>query len=496
MAKYELKIGGKKVQVGTTAPPSPGGTTKPWAALESIRVAYEQPRELAFRWYGPNIQYQDVELLIDGVVRFGGKALTRRFTPGIRNNDLVTCYGYEELIKGFDLMSALTFYPEFQTPEGSTLRSICDQIAEGLTLAATFDPDLAAVGLVPTFVGATSDIVPNFHVRGATVGSALSELSTSVPGFTWIIDPAKKTLNIVLVFNAPPITLTVGQDQIDARQSELTESMRDRYSAVRIIGQSADNLEDHAIDLGYAWDRTLEANWTFNAAGQATSGSSLSQSRNANVFRRFSFDAQSAYEMRLDQQLQLLQVARNPDNSLSYISIEIGAIDLNNGFIWSKFPAPDVILDNNGQVVNPKIHGKCMPPVGMALIYKRTIGSQIPGLRKPDSGYTGTANSIYKLRREKTVYLPNEDITLDRVGRMLDMKKDVLYEGPLAINMDVPDAIWNLNARINLAITGGQSTGLENANMILRAFEHNFRAGQTVLELGTDKSAYLGDVAN
>ena len=470
MAEYQLSINERCVTTRGVAPE---------ATLERIVVRYAEPRELVFKYTGGDILNAEVELKVDGVVRFFGHALDRQCPNGLVGTvTTYTAYGLEEKAGGISLVNALSDFPVFQYV-GATMLEVFEDLVEN-----ALGEELRDLGVEPEFVGATADMVPPLQLSGNTLGEAMHGITVGVPGFSWLIDPATRKFLITNVFDAPTHTVTLGKEVVPHRDLQIRESLRDRATAVALIGPVAVEIVQKWHTLVPAWNTSLEAGWTIDA-GQ-TGGGDI-----ADVFRKFSFQP-IAREVLLSEMVELRQVVQTEAGTAEH-SVEIADIDP-AGLVWSKLPMVRPVQGNRANMPNVRLPGKAKPPTGATLVYQTARDAPNMWIRYPaGSGFSGTAYDIYGIEHVKRVYEPsNGNITSQRAIRMHKAHCDVMYEGTVPLVGEVPSDLWNLGRRINIA-KRGEVTGLENAGAILREIEYNFRTNRTTLQVGGDRSLYTGE---
>jgi len=470
MAEYQLSINGRRVTTRGIAPE---------ATLEKITVRYAEPRELVFKYAGEDaLMNAEIELQVDGTVRFFGHVLDRSYPAGLVGGTMLyTAYGLEEKAGGISLVNTLNNFPVYRLLGLNMLQMFARLVDD------TLSQELRDLGVEPEFVGLTTDQLPPITLRGNTLGEAMYVMTGGVPGFTWLIDPSTRKFLVVNVFDVPCVTVTIGDDAVPHRDMQIRESLRDRATAIVMIGQANREVVERAYSLSPAWNTSLESDWTIDA-GQTGAGEM------ADVFRRFDFRP-VAGEVLYDEMIELRQEVDTEDGPAEY-SIDIAHLDP-EGYVWSKSPMVRPVPPHRANKPNARLKGKSKPPIGAMLVYRTVMDTEAPWMNCPPTGYSGTAFDIYGLQRAKVVYEPNNDnITRSRVMRMHAAHCDVLYEGTVPLVGEVPEDLWNLSRRISIAKRDGV-TGLENAKAVLREIEYNFRSNRTTLQLGGDKSLFTGE---
>lgn len=339
--------------------------------------------------------------------------------------------------------------------------------------------------------GLTDEDVPYVAIRSEQFATGVTQLIGTIPGYAWLIDPATRHWVYGNVYDAPILTVTLGDDA--AVENDLTESIRDRWTAVRLIGQLDTSLLDVYAELAWDWDRTLEEQWTIDAGLGSQAAGEYRVDGMERVYRCFDYTL-AANPIVSDEPVALVQIIPTQTTGIFwYQPIKIASIDWDNKKVYAAMP---VVRPTPGHKVNwdnCRVPGRAKPPDGVYLFYK-TAGVAKPGYRWPASGYQGTAYSAYGIEKELVIHEEsNANVSLKRTKRILQTKCDVLLEGRITLSGPVPDDLWMLHKRINIAKAGG-STGYENAGAILSGLEHDFRGRKTTLHLSTDRSPWAGEL--
>jgi len=478
MATYQLFVNGREVVTQTDDEQPTIG-----ASLQSVRVAYVEPRELRFMYYGDDdVLGAEVQLYVDGVVRFDGQVLERQRAKNFGKPHQCVAFGLEEKLNDVRLTDPDSGYPTWRFAD----ESMSDALSA--LFASDFGEQLRAIGISGALLAASSDMIPATSIRSGGFADALEQIANAIPGFVWLVDPSTKQVVLIDVYNAP--TMTIGTSSSIVKDHAITESLRDRYTAVTLMGVSEAELALAATAIYPAWNSELESVWTGEQARALTSNNGAVGGM-ADVYRKYS--CRHVLDNIVDTQPVTLvqEVVQYGGDSRFYV-VEVEQVDLTNGYIWAKQPMIQPAISNRAAARNMRIAGKSRPASGVYLRYYRLGSSARPGFRQPLSGYAGTAFTSYNVQRAKIIHeASNDNITSQRAKRMLDANCDTVYEGTVTIGGDVPSRLWNLGHRINVSYPG-VVTGYENMRAILTSFTHDFRQRQTVLELSSNRSPFAG----
>jgi len=134
-----------------------------------------------------------------------------------------------------------------------TMRAELDGILGDGTEGSGYDSDeLDMLTVVP----------PKTVFNGCTIPQCIRLLMRHHPQFGAYLDPAEHKLRVVDLSDLEEKTITVGSDAVIA--AHLDFSTEDCFTACKIEG--AAELIDKEVELEPAWNRLLEADWTFQKA--------------------------------------------------------------------------------------------------------------------------------------------------------------------------------------------------------------------------------------
>lgn len=473
MASYRLIINGRPVIVA-------GDNAE--ASLERIRVAYDAPRELVFRWFGTPRLGTEVALEWDGQTIFRGKLYERRPAPDLGGRYTCTCYGLEEVINDAAVEEQVTGYPIWPLV-GNSMTDVLSQL-----FASPAGTRVKALGIVG-FEGAGREPIPPVVLRNVGFGDAVTQILRKVTGYAWLVNPHTRKLHVVNVYDSPILTLTVAADRIV--DLDLTESVRGRFTAIRYVGRSDLSLADEAVKLDPDWSSAAEKEWTIDRAAQVEGAADPPTGGLADVFRKYKFEAVKNRVVR-SEEVRLVQEVATGSGGVEHYPVEIAEIDFDSGRVWSKMPllrspGPDAVSRDN-----PRSPGKAKKAKAVYLAYKAPTGVK-PGFRIPTSGWFGPAYTQARIERERIIYAEEEgDVTWTRARRLLITGSDILIHGTVTLVGDPPAGIWHLDRRVNLRAIG-RPTGLEGMRGILTGFVHDFTTQRTTLEFSTDTAPFIGE---
>lgn len=479
MASYQLYINNSPARLADN------NEQRAEARLERLTQSYQNPCELQFGWYGDSrLLGAKVKLTVDGTTRFDGWAYERRVPSDLGQRDTYICLDAKEKAREVVIENTETAYPAWTFNDESV-----SNILSGL-LASDSGAAVRARGACSGFSGAPSEKIPFIELRNMSFAAAVEAVCNTIPGTVSLVDPATQTWKIINIFDAPATPITLGSDWVIS--DYLSESLRDRWTAIRMYGQWESFYVPGSAACTYEWDEALQANWTWDGSLESTASDAENETGNGDVYRKFGFAAVKEQVSR-EVPLRLLQQVEYPGGTYRYFPIKIAKIDYANGFLWTEAPVIRPTRRDRAVADNVRSPGKAKPPAGVFLQY--TAGSAIlPGARAPQSGHSGTAHSVYGLENERIVIEENNlDVTADRAWRILRAKCDVIVEGEIVLAGDVPNNLWKLNKRINIARASAK-TGWENVGAILASLSHDFQAKRTTLNLSSDKSPWSGEV--
>lgn len=489
MAEYELHVADVRRPLGDEG-----------FFLESLEVRYGRPRQLRF---GERVDHTQpsleanlpVVLRCDDTVRFRG-VIEDIDHLGRADGErvLYTARGPRAQAAGVFPVNSNSGFPIYIWSSATLAEMIAGLVADAreelIAVDAMADVDQPVVG-----VPADLYLPIGGRLAGLSFDQAIQTLLGYFDGLQLIVEADTLLWRVVDVFAAPAHTLTIGQDVVLA--NVLRESIAGRFTAVRVTGRAVSGTTVGRSALSPAWDQSLQNTWTADQgfvvpAPGGTPPRTLEQALRPEqqVYRRWSFAA-FASEVVPSEPARLLQKVRTDFGQSTYVEVKMaGPPDWSNKHVYAKYPCPDPSPSNEGFRPNWRIPGKARPPTEMALQYTKRLYGQAPGIRCPETGYEGTAYTRYGLERELVV--DQEDrATVQRCQELLDAHKEVVYEADLPVAGEVPEWLWNLGVRVNLAACG-RSTGMENLQAVVSGYVHDFAAGgQTTLQLSTDLAAFL-----
>jgi hypothetical protein len=470
-------------------------------SLESLQVRYARPRQLRFsercdHTAGTLAANQPVELRCDGVVRFHGLIEdVERVGRTDGERVVYTARGPRAQAAGVFPVNATTGFPIYIWSSATLDQMIAVILADAreplVAAGAMADADEPVVD-----VPSASYLPIGGRLAGLSFDEALQVLLGYFDGLRFVVEPDTLLWRIVNVLEAPAHTVTIGSDVV--LSNRLTESIAGRFTAVRVTGRAVAGTKIERTALAPAWDTGLQSTWTIDQgflagtiAGTPPTTLDDALTPAQRVYRRWSFAAFSQ-DIIESEPVRLVQKVRTAVGQTGYVEVKMaGPPDWDSKIIFAKYPAPDPAPSEEGARPNWRIPGKANAPLEMALQYTRRVTGEAPGIRRPESGYEGTAHSRYGLERE--LVINQEDrATLERSQQLLDAHKDVIYEGDLPVAGDVPAWLWNLGVRVNIA-GQGRTTGLEHLGAIATGFVHEFAdGGRTTIYLTTDRAGFLG----
>jgi hypothetical protein len=206
-------------------------------------------------------------------------------------------------------------------------------------------------------------------------------------------------------------------------------------------------------------------------------------------FSGFASQVIAGGEMRALWKLRLIRQVLNP-YQYTYRDMKIQLVDWINHRLLTEEPLFDLPPLDEGGRPNFYVRGNYLAPLDVQLEYSRPVGTSVPGLRLPSTGYEGGCYSRYGITRELIVG-SDQAATAARVQDILDSVKDPIISGDVAIGGPPPTWLRNLNCKLNIAATG-RATGLENLGAIVVGWSYDFATDITTITVSTDKAMFLG----
>lgn len=227
------------------------------------------------------------------------------------------------------------------------------------------------------------------------------------------------------------------------------------------------------------WDAALEADWTARR-GMGLDGAAAFGDGYKWVFRRWLLEQD--INASSSRPLAVL-VLTNYWKKLKWVPVQC-AIDLQNKIIMTNVP----II----RLGNPHKKGDAKGPLAAALVYETTDSFPVEGMgqiRVPESGYEGSAYSLFGIEREKKLMVQPNQFTRDYAAAQLEVLKEVILTGDIPIFGDPVEELINLQSRI-LVTDSSRNTGLIGVlEAFLLKYSYTFgKPGKSTISLSNDRA--------
>ncbi len=505
MPYYRMKVNNTIVLDG---PPLASAVEDGVINLIDIRRSYDGPSELRFRVYGDPgtprfgadakvVLYREEVLVFEGLT-----SLPRRSWATDR-------YPYSEYT-AFDYSNLLrrgTVLDENDNQSialaGNTVGAIVTSLLE--LAGAQLSAERVGLEEVVNFSGGAASL-PAFPVtlQGESFDEALRRIAAAAPGVALVMLPgASEGLSrytFVNLYASSPYQLLI--DSTRVLSLAIQQSLDDRCGAVRVLqGNTQGEAEvefESEVELSPDWTDDEASQWTWSDYYLRNSGDQ--QGDNSHVYRRFSYEDPSDEISENSLRVALVRTQpNNEDPDYGWQRNQIVDLNTTEKKVLLRWPAIRNIPNRKIWFFNAHDPGHVKPALAK-MKYTNNFSAQAPiviaEVRVPGTGFSGRAYEIAKrtCAFEKIITVP-AGVTREAYAQAAFRAfTEPLVIGSVPVEDPLPDDLWRLDRRINIATAGGIATGFESMSAPMRAFTVKFMSGETAtVEFNRDDTQILGE---